>query len=108
MYIVGFKLINIFSAEEFSRNVEAVSMTLISSLVRSLHFMYFSIHLRINFTKSCDFLSLSGENRRLSSIFGSCWRNEVSNFRNLSKLGHFVIFLDGVLTVTLEIVLDPM
>ena len=24
---------------------------------------------------------LSGKNRRLSSIFDSCWRNEVSNFR---------------------------
>ncbi len=23
----------------------------------------------------------SGKNRRLSSIFDSCWRNEVSNFR---------------------------
>ena len=28
---------------------------------------------------------LSGKNRRLSSIFDSCWRNEVSNFR----LGQF-------------------
>ena len=26
-------------------------------------------------------LYLSGKNRRLSSIFDSCWRNEVSNFR---------------------------
>ena len=25
-------------------------------------------------------MALSGKNRRLSSIFESCWRNEVSNF----------------------------
>jgi hypothetical protein len=30
---------------------------------------------------STDMLVLSGENRGLSSIFDSCWRDEVSNFR---------------------------
>ena len=34
---------------------------------------------------------LSGKNRRLSSIFDSCWRNEVSNFRlrKFAKVGPF-------------------
>ena len=34
---------------------------------------------------------LSGKNRRLSSIFDSCWRNEVSNFRlrKFEKVGPF-------------------
>ena len=34
---------------------------------------------------------LSGKNRRLSSIFESCWRNEVSNFRlrKFEKVGPF-------------------
>ena len=31
--------------------------------------------------RSQIFFILSGKNRRLSSIFDSCWRNEVSNFR---------------------------
>ena len=35
--------------------------------------------------------ALSGKNRRLSSIFDSCWRNEVSNFclRKFAKVGPF-------------------
>ena len=34
---------------------------------------------------------LSGKNRRLSSIFDSCWRNEVSNFhlRKFAEVGPF-------------------
>ena len=36
---------------------------------------------------------LSGKNRRLSSIFDSCWRNEVSNFR-LRKFGEVEPFCD--------------
>ncbi len=34
---------------------------------------------------------LSGKNRRLSSIFDSCWRDEVSNFRlrQFAKVGPF-------------------
>ena len=36
-------------------------------------------------------MSLSGKNRRLSSIFDSCWRNEVSNYRlrKFGKVGPF-------------------
>ena len=34
-----------------------------------------------------------GKNRRLSSIFDSCWRNEVSNFR-LRKFGEVEPFCD--------------
>ena len=36
---------------------------------------------------------LSGKNRRLSSIFDSCWRNEVSNFR-LRKFAEVEPFCD--------------
>ena len=36
-------------------------------------------------------ICLSGKNRRLSSIFDSCWRNKVSNFRlrMFEKVGPF-------------------
>ena len=38
-------------------------------------------------------MRLSGKNRRLSSIFDSCWRNEVSNFR-LGQFEEVVPFCD--------------
>ena len=37
--------------------------------------------------------NLSGKNRRLSSIFDSCWRNEVSNF-HLRKFAEVEPFCD--------------
>ena len=39
------------------------------------------------------FVPSSGKNRRLSSIFDSCWRNEVSNFR-LRQFAEVVPFCD--------------
>ena len=51
---------------------------------------------------------LSGKNRRLSSIFDSCWRNEVSNFclRKFAKVGPFCELYETDVDINTEISLD--
>ena len=52
--------------------------------------------------------SLSGKNRRLSSIFDSCWRNEVSNFRlrQFAKVGPFCEHYEPDVDINTENSLD--